>query len=83
MLVVAEFNNDENFFFLENKIFIQLKKTTKTYLQLISLKKKKNFSQSTIYKSFHKLLFISIQKNSFQLKKLMSMKKSLSLPLLK
>ena len=54
-----------------NTLFIT-KLTIKTYLQLISLKKKKNiFSQSAIYKSFHfiKLLFILIKKNSCQLKK--------------
>ena len=48
------------------------KLTIKTYLQLISLKKKKKFSQSTIYKSCH---FIS--SCSFRLKKLISIKKKL------
>ena len=56
----------------ENLLLIT-KLTIETYLQLISLKKKRKiFSQSTIYLqviSFHKLLFISFKQKSFQLKK--------------
>ena len=46
------------------------KLTIKTYLQLISLKKKKKFSQSTIYKSFQFISSCSfrLKKKSFQLK---------------
>ena len=48
-------NNDNN----NPNLLLISKLTVKTYLQLISLKKKKKFSQSTI---FHKLLLISIKK---------------------
>ena len=37
----------------ENNLLFIIKLTIKTSLQLISLKKKKLFSQSTFYKSFH------------------------------
>ena len=58
-----------------NNLLLITKLTIKTYLQLISLKKKKKqFSQSTIYKSFH---FIS--SCSFRLKKFISIKKIISI----
>ena len=47
------------------------KLTIKTYLQLMSLKKKNVFGQSTIYKSFHFIVSCSfgLKKNSIQFKK--------------
>ena len=61
-----------------NNLLLITKLTIKTYLQLISLKKKKNIQSKHYLQviSFHKLLFIlilkkkfiSIEKNSFQLK---------------
>ena len=56
-------NNNDNNNNNNNNLLLITKLTIKTYLQLISLKKKKKFSQSTIYKSFH---FIS--SSSFRLK---------------
>ena len=54
-----------------NNLLLIIKLTIKTYLQLISLKKKKYiFSQSTIYTSFQ-----FINSCSFRFKKIISIKK--------
>ena len=52
-------NNDDDDDNKNPNLLLISKLTVKTYLQLISLKKKKKFSQSTM---FHKLLLISIKK---------------------
>ena len=56
---------------INNNLLLTTKLAIKTYLQLISLKKKKTVRSKHYLQvsSFHRLLFISIKKNSIQLKK--------------
>ena len=65
----------------ENLLLIT-KLTIKTYLQLISLKKKRKiFSQSTIFKSFHFISSCSfrLNKNHFNYKQLISNKNKIKI----